>query len=42
VLKNPEVIEAMQAQGLTPAGGTAQAFGQLLGDEMKRWTEVAK
>jgi tripartite-type tricarboxylate transporter receptor subunit TctC len=44
VLKNPEVIETLQAQaqGLTLPGGTAQVFGQMLGDEMKRWTEVAK
>jgi tripartite-type tricarboxylate transporter receptor subunit TctC len=42
VLRNPGTIAALQAQGLTPAGGTPQTFGQLLADEMKRWTEVAK
>ncbi|RCW63620.1 Bug family tripartite tricarboxylate transporter substrate binding protein [Pseudorhodoferax soli] len=41
-LKNPRVIESIRSLGLTPTGGTAEAFGSFLSDELKRWTAVAK
>ncbi|MGH6625624.1 MAG: tripartite tricarboxylate transporter substrate binding protein [Burkholderiaceae bacterium] len=41
-LQDPEVLKVLAAQGLSPAGGSAQGFGKMLADDLKRWSEVAR
>ncbi|WP_418320091.1 Bug family tripartite tricarboxylate transporter substrate binding protein [Piscinibacter sakaiensis] len=41
-LKKPDVVEAIRKLGMTTTGGTAEGFGALLADELKRWTAVVK
>jgi tripartite-type tricarboxylate transporter receptor subunit TctC len=36
-LKAPGMDTGMASDGLTPAGGTPQAFGALLAEETARW-----
>jgi tripartite-type tricarboxylate transporter receptor subunit TctC len=40
VLKDPEALAALRAQGAEPTGGTAAAYGQLIKTEYARWTRV--
>lgn len=41
-LKSPQVADSIRKLGLTPTGGTPDAFGTFLAEELKRWTAVAK
>lgn len=41
-LKAPGMSTGMASDGLTPAGGTAQAFGTLLAEETARWGALVK
>jgi tripartite-type tricarboxylate transporter receptor subunit TctC len=42
LLRQPEVRDLFAKQGLTPAGGTPQRFGELVQKELARWTRVVK
>ena len=42
VLKMPDVVQKMQAQGFDLVGGTPEAFGALLKSETERWAPVIK
>jgi tripartite-type tricarboxylate transporter receptor subunit TctC len=42
VLKMPDVVQKMQAQGFDLVGGTPEAFGALLKSEVERWAPVIK
>jgi tripartite-type tricarboxylate transporter receptor subunit TctC len=41
-LKNPELVEKLAQQGMSPAGGTAGEFRALIGQEIANWKEVAR
>jgi len=41
-LKEPEVLEAMRVQFLTPAPGTAAEFGELIRKDLAYWANAAK
>ena len=40
VLKDPQIREALEKQGMTPAGGPAQRMGDLVKKELPRWNRV--
>ena len=42
VLKMPDVQERMGALGLDPAGGTAEAFGAFVREDIARWAKVIR
>lgn len=42
VLKDPDTLAALRAQGAEPAGGSPSAYGQLIKTEYARWTRVVK
>jgi tripartite-type tricarboxylate transporter receptor subunit TctC len=42
VLKVPDVQERMAALGLDPAGGTAEAFGAFVREDIARWAKVIR
>lgn len=42
VLQNPDVIERMKAQGVTPVGNSPEEFSSLIQKEVDRWSRVAK
>ena len=42
ILKDPEVVERMQAQGFALVGGTPEAFGALVSGERERWAPVIR
>lgn len=41
-LRDPSVVKQLQQQGVTPVGGSAQAFAQFVQQERGRWGEIAK
>jgi tripartite-type tricarboxylate transporter receptor subunit TctC len=42
ILEMPDVRERLQNAGLAPTGGTASAFGELIGTEAKKWSAIIK
>jgi tripartite-type tricarboxylate transporter receptor subunit TctC len=42
ILKDPEVVARMQAQGFALVGGSPEAFGALVKSETERWAPVIK
>jgi tripartite-type tricarboxylate transporter receptor subunit TctC len=38
----PDVRERMKALAVDPVGGSAEAFGRVVADDIARWTAVAK
>ncbi len=42
ILKQPEVVKAMNAQGFDLIGGPPEDFGRLLKSEVERWTPVIR
>ena len=42
LLKEPDVKDILAKQGLVPAGGTPQSFGERVQRELARWTAVVK
>jgi tripartite-type tricarboxylate transporter receptor subunit TctC len=42
ILKDPEVVQKMQAQGFALVGGAPEDFGRLISDEAARWGPVMK
>jgi tripartite-type tricarboxylate transporter receptor subunit TctC len=41
-LNEPELIPKLAAQGISPAGGSAEAFQGTIMSEIRKWTEVAR
>ncbi len=41
-IKNPEFAKGIAADGLEPAGGTPEEFGELIKHEVAEWAEVVK
>lgn len=41
-VKDPEFAKRIALDGLEPAGGTPEAFGELLKREVAEWAEVVK
>ena len=41
-LKNPEVADALQRQGLVPTGGTPEQLGQTTRTDLDRWANVVR
>jgi tripartite-type tricarboxylate transporter receptor subunit TctC len=41
-LQDPELIAKLAVQGVSPAGGTPDAFQAIISSEIKNWTAVAK
>jgi tripartite-type tricarboxylate transporter receptor subunit TctC len=42
LLKNPEVADALQKQGLQPTGGTPERLGQMTATDLERWARVVR
>jgi tripartite-type tricarboxylate transporter receptor subunit TctC len=42
VLRMPEVVAALDKQGVTPTGSTPEEFQNLISSEIAQWTEVAR
>jgi tripartite-type tricarboxylate transporter receptor subunit TctC len=42
VLKLPDIRERMVTLGLDPAGGTPEAFGRFVREDIARWAKVIK
>jgi tripartite-type tricarboxylate transporter receptor subunit TctC len=42
VLKTDKVRDALAKVGTDPGGGTPEAFGKLVNDEVAHWTKVIK
>ena len=42
ILKQPEVVKAMNAQGFDLIGGAPEDFGRLLKNDVERWTPVIR
>jgi tripartite-type tricarboxylate transporter receptor subunit TctC len=40
VLREPQIREALEKQGMTPAGGTSQRLSELVKKELPRWNRV--
>jgi tripartite-type tricarboxylate transporter receptor subunit TctC len=40
MLKSPDVIERLERDGSSPAGGTPEAFGERIGKEIALWSRV--
>ncbi len=40
LLQQPDVREQLARQGMTPAGGTPERFGELIRSELARWSRV--
>ncbi len=41
-LEDPDLIDKLAQQGMSPAGGTASEFRTLIGREIKNWRDVAR
>jgi tripartite-type tricarboxylate transporter receptor subunit TctC len=42
ILKSPEVVERMTADGSVPQGSTPEEFAKFIASEQKRWGQVVK
>jgi hypothetical protein len=42
ILKSPEVVERMTADGSVPQGSTPEEFAKFIAGEQKRWGQVVK
>jgi tripartite-type tricarboxylate transporter receptor subunit TctC len=42
ILAQPKVATAFEAQGMTPAHSTPEAFRQLMTSDAKRWADLIK
>src|SRR5690606_21821512 len=42
VLKDPDVVKVISADGGMIVGGTPEAFRKLIGDEIERWRRLVK
>ena len=41
-LRDPDVLAKLAAQGISPAGGSAEDFQATIAREIRKWTEVAR
>ena len=42
VLKDPDMVSKLAAQGMTPVANTPDQFGKQIADESQRWSEIVK
>jgi tripartite-type tricarboxylate transporter receptor subunit TctC len=42
IIHLPDVVTALERQGVTPTGSTPEEFSELISSEIKQWTEVAR
>jgi tripartite-type tricarboxylate transporter receptor subunit TctC len=42
VIRLPEVVAALEKQGVSPTGGTPEEFQKLIATEIGQWTEVVR
>jgi len=42
LIQVPETVAKLEQQGVTPAGGTPEQFGEFIAAEIRRWTEAAR
>jgi tripartite-type tricarboxylate transporter receptor subunit TctC len=42
IIREPDIAAKLDAQGITPVGGTPEEFGAYVSAEIKRWTMVAR
>jgi tripartite-type tricarboxylate transporter receptor subunit TctC len=42
IVHRPDVVAALEQQGVTPTGSTPEEFAHLISTEIRQWTEVAK
>src|SRR5690606_33981255 len=42
IIKDPDIVAKLQAQGIEPAGGSPKVLSDLVSSEIERWTAVAK
>jgi len=42
ILKQPDVVERLSAQGAEPVGGTPEQFGAFIRDEINKWAKLVK
>ena len=42
VMKQPDVVQKLNAQGFDLVGGTPEEFGRLIRGEIERWTPVIR
>jgi tripartite-type tricarboxylate transporter receptor subunit TctC len=42
VLKDPEMVAKLAAQGMTPVANTPDQFGKQISEESQRWSEIVK
>jgi tripartite-type tricarboxylate transporter receptor subunit TctC len=42
VLKDPEMLSKLAAQGMTPVANTPDQFGKQIADESQRWSQIVK
>ena len=42
IIRDPDIAGKLDQQGIIPAGGTPEALGNLVSEEIKRWTAVAR
>jgi tripartite-type tricarboxylate transporter receptor subunit TctC len=41
-IRDPDLIAKLSAQGVSPAGGSPDAFATLISTEIRNWTEIAR
>jgi tripartite-type tricarboxylate transporter receptor subunit TctC len=41
-LQDPDLVDKLGRQGMSPGGGTAAEFRALIGSEIRNWKEVAR
>jgi tripartite-type tricarboxylate transporter receptor subunit TctC len=42
LIQVPETVAKLEQQGVTPAGGTPEQFGEFIAAEIRRWTDAAR
>ena len=42
VLKDPDTLAKLAAQGMTPVGNTPEQFTKQIADELQKWSAIAK
>ena len=42
LLQQPDVRDVLEKQGMVPAGGSPERFGNLVKEELARWDRVVK
>ena len=42
IIRLPDVVAALEKQGVTPAGSTPEEFKELISTEIAQWSEVVR